>query len=579
MMRVGAVASLLLTIMAAGMAAFDAPHDPSFLVVRQSVGLMAAWGWALWLMVLIWGAIARTLPGPAVEMDRPMLLLLGVAGMASLVGITWGWPVLPWAPDELWPSQVLGGLSQRFGGGWFDLYPPGHFYVLSLFYSPLLLLDAAGWLPVEGGMRDGALHLLSRLVSTGMALGVIALVARLCARLGGRECAWPAAFCASASLPFVFYARLANLDVPYLFWFCLSLLWFQASVTAPSARHVIGFAATGMAAIVTKDQAYALYVLPALWLVWRVVFLQGGIWMVGAGTATAAVVFVVGHNLLFNAEGFAQHLASITGGGSQGYEMVSPGFAGLVPLAGIVASQLWWMLGVPGLVLCIAGVWFHRTRPWIPGWVWLFPLSYLLLFVAVVGYSYDRFLLPVSLVLGLLGGAGLRGLLRVERSRFPRVVAAVCVVWLIWRVASVDALQLRDSRYTVERWLSANVPQGAVVATVWQAGYLPNLKNLHHREIEATPAATVVAAPAYVVVNTEFMNRYAEDTPVRRWWRWLQSSEAPYREVYRVKRDLRWTELAWWPTFNDRTEAAFTNLDKANPEIVVFAHTDGPGSR
>jgi hypothetical protein len=280
---------------------------------------------------------------------------------------------------------------------------------------------------------------------------------------------------------------------------------------------------------------------------------------------------VVGHNLPLNLTGFREHLASITGGGSETYRMVPASMGGLVELAGIGARQLWFALGVPGVVLTMAGVWAQRRHGWIPGWLWLFPLSYLVTFVAVVGYSYDRFLLPVTVVMGLLGGAGLRGLLEAGKGfRGRRVVAGACVVWLVWRMASVDVLQVRDSRYAAEEWLRTAVPRGALVASIWQAGYQPRLDSYNHREIAPTAEATLEAGPEFVVVNVEFINRYPAQAAQARWFQWLASDASPYGEAWRWKDPLRGTELAWWPTFVDRRESLLTNLDKANPEIVVF---------
>ena len=144
------------------------------------------------------------------------------------------------------------------------------------------------------------------------------------------------------------------------------------------------------------------------------------------------------------------------------------------------------------------------------------------------------------------------------------------MVWLVWRVASVDVLLLRDSRYEAESWLRASVPRGALVASIWQAGYQPRLDSFRHQEIASTAEATLVSAPDFIVVNSEFVQRYPGDSPMPTWLRWLESAESPYVEAWRWKDPLRGTELAWWPTFTDRRESLFTNLDKVNPEIVVF---------
>jgi len=538
---------------------------------RPIVGELAAWAWVMVLILAGWAVLRRVLPGPGVTLSRPMLALLAFAAVSGYIGITWGWPGGAWAPDELSPGQVLAALEQRFSHGWFDLYPPGHFYVLSMTYAPALVLKALGWLPLDAEALDALLFLQGRVVSLLMALGVVLMVGQLAEQIGGRSLSWPAALCATASLPFVFYAKLANVDVPYLFWFAAALLFYRDAVVTSRARSVMGFALTGMLAIATKDQAYGLFAVPSLWLAWRLLRSGTGGRALALGATAAVVAFVLLFNLPLNFSGFRAHVASITGGGSQTYRMVPATLGGVVQLMAIVAIQLWWTLGVPGVALCAVALRRRSVGVRLPAWLWLFPLSYVCLFVMVVGYSYDRFLLPVTLVLGVLAGEGLRALIAEgQRHTGARLAAALCVAWLAWRVISVDVLLVRDSRYTAEAWLRESVPPGALVASTWQASYRPRLERWRHQEIQPTPAATVAADPDFIVINTEFAGRYPPEAPMRMWLRWLESGEAPYAEALRVKDPLRGTELVWWPTFTDRRESLFTNLDKANPEIVIF---------
>src|SRR5204863_7092455 len=70
-------------------------------------------------------------------------------------------------------------------------------------------------------------------------------------------------------LPLAYYAKTANLDVPYLFWVTASWLFYMRAIRTGSATSACLFAATGAAAIATKDQAYGFYVLPALQLVFE----------------------------------------------------------------------------------------------------------------------------------------------------------------------------------------------------------------------------------------------------------------------------------------------------------------------
>jgi hypothetical protein len=534
-------------------------------VVAASLGAGALLVWWTWL------ALRRVLPGQPLIWTSGLRLTIIGAALLFATGVWWGWPGGAWAPDEMWPEVVINGLARRFSDGWFDLYPPLHFYVLSAVLGPVLFANAVGAVALTPQSVLDIFWLMSRVVSILMAIGILVLMARFAQQCAGREFGWPVALCVGASLPLVFYAKMANLDVPYLFWFVASLLYFRASMLASNdrrVRHLVGFAITAAFAVTTKDQAYGLYVLPVFLLAYRTIQRPGGAWALAAALLAGGGVFAAVDNLWFNADGIRQHFSLIAGDGSESFRIVPKTLAGEWTLLQLTASQLIWCLGVPGVVLLALGGWqqWHR-RAW-PNWLWLFPLSYLLTFIAVIGYVYDRFLLAPLLMCGLLSASGLR--LLIDRGRVWRVAAAVLGVWLVWRVASVDVLLVRDSRYAAEGWLRANVAKDALVATTWQAGYLPRLEEWRHQELRPTIEATLRADPDVVVVNAEFVNRYPGDAPQPTWLAWLESSEGPYREVFRYKSPLSFTELSWWPTFVDRRETLFTNLDKANPEIVIF---------
>jgi hypothetical protein len=94
----------------------------------------------------------------------PIVRALAAVIIASVAinacGLWWGLPS-QWAGDEILPDHVLDGLSQSFAHGWFDRYPPFHFYLLSVVLSPWMLVKSFGWfyLPERA---DGALMICSR---------------------------------------------------------------------------------------------------------------------------------------------------------------------------------------------------------------------------------------------------------------------------------------------------------------------------------------------------------------------------------------------------------------------------------
>ena len=547
------------------------------------VGIAASL-WSALFVWLGWRAVRRVLPDRgALPESAALTLVLTVFAVLFGIGIGWGWPAT-WAPDELDPPAILNAIGHRFSNGWFDKYPPLHYYLLGVVYSPVLMAGELGWLHVDSEPVRGLLYLQGRVLTLAMAIGTLAGVALLATRTLGSRYAWPAAFCAGAFLPFVFYAKTMNVDVPYVFWFVMSCLFLVEALRDGRARDCIGFGMAAAAAVGTKDQAYALYVLPALYLGWRLARSRQGVAALAAGTVAGLVTLILIFNLPFNYEGFREHVDLVLGPASEGYRMFPPTAAGQWVLAQVTAGQLLWTLGVPGTILVVAGVFRFPVRrerpagePAVPIWVFLVAVSYYVTLIAMIGYVYDRFLLPVTTVLALAAAIGMRRLAEGGKtSGFVSFVLrrnetrGLLIAWLLWRVASVDALLVRDSRYAAEAWLRANVTRHAWVVTVDEFGYLPRLDRFRHKQIQATIEDTLSNNPEFIVVNTEFLARSPAGSPERQWLDWLQDGAGPYTVASRHKSPLGWSAFAWQTRFTDGREDDFTNIDKANPEILIF---------
>ena len=87
--------------------------------------------------------------------------------------------------------------------------------------------------------------------------------------------------------------------------------------------------------------------------------------------------------------------------------------------------------------------------------------------------------------------------------------------------------------------------------------------------IQPTATSTLATRPQFIVVNTEFMHRYAPGSPRRTWLEWL-TSDSPYAEILRVKSDFRGSAFMWTRTMTDVEEDPYSNLDKINPEIAIY---------
>ena len=505
--------------------------------------------------------------------------------MVALCAAVYAWPLdwgLPseygWAPDELTPAAVLDGLSQRFSNGWHSKYPPLHHVVLAAAYAP--------WLRgAPDARRQLILFRAGRLVSLLMAAGLVVLV-YLC----GRELFDPlpalfAAAVAGLSAPFAYYAKVANLDAPYLFWFCAALLAYLRLLRGQRLRHYIALAACAAAAVATKDQAYGLFVMTAPFVAGTLhrhrvaggappsMLATLGDRRLVAAALTATCAILVLDNVVLNPGGFAAHVALITGPASRDFRMFDRSVGGVAALAAATARATVFTLGAPAALAAAAGLVFAAVRgrenrtllaTLVPA------VSYWLTFTAVVLYLYDRFVLPIAVVLALFAGKALaEGLAR--RRATVLALAAVVVAFSALRALSVDVLMARDSRYAVEDWLKNHAAPPAVVAAVGPLEYLPRFEGLHARRLGPSLDRLRRVDPDVVVVNADFARRAEGGGSDAELYAALAGGQAGYRLVL---------DQPATPTLPFLDAAAFrgddpgrvhSNLDKVGPEILVYA--------
>src|SRR6185436_9423160 len=97
------------------------------------------------------------------------------------------------------------------------------------------------------------LRLLFRFVSLSMGVGIVLMVFVCASYLYDRWSAVVAATLAALSMPMVYHAKIANLDVPYVFWFTISLASFLRLAIEESPIDYILFAFAATLAVCTKD--------------------------------------------------------------------------------------------------------------------------------------------------------------------------------------------------------------------------------------------------------------------------------------------------------------------------------------
>jgi hypothetical protein len=521
-----------------------------------------------------------------------LIAIIALLVIVHVCGIWWGLPGMPnsWAPDEFSPLTIHDAIGRKFSGGWQVLYPPGHVYVLALVLSPVELLDRAGL--VDFGSRQSYLisFLLIRLVSVAMAAITAGVVFRIAREMYDVRSGLFAALAFGLSVPFVFYAKLANVEAPYLLWVALSLLYYLRILHYHRRRDYILFAVTAAIAIGTKDQASALYLLMPLivplsdYLRRRESNEHPSLWRAFINSNTAAVVLVGGatlaliHNLAFNADGAVERLRIMTGPittSLQEFPNTLAGHAGMIALA---LRHLRFSMGWPFFVAAIAGVLVailrRSERPYAVAM--LAPIvSYWVFLIVPLMYHYDRYLLPVVLILSIFAGRAMamltNGHSRLRALRYG--AAAAAVVFSIAYAASVDVLLASDGRYAAENWVKAHVAPGSRVMIVGFDLYNPRLDGLDViTSVEPTLDELASISPDYVITTSIFDEwRFRGTPPVLTFFQAVAAGKTEYRLVFVQRGRPRFTLL--------NLDGVRTNLDKVNPEIRIYQRARSSASR
>ncbi len=446
-------------------------------------------------------------------LSRSILAVMVLSLGLNATAVWWGLPSrFAWAPDELQPAIILQGIDERFSGDWHQpAYPPFHYYVLAVSYVPVLALDIVD---VDSVAGRTLFYYLGRIISLAMGVGILLTIYCLGVAVFDRRAAVLATLIAAFTSTFVYYAKFANLDVPAAFWVLLSLYFFVQHIKTDSSRDLRRFALTAVIAMCTKDQAYAFYILPVgLYLVRRY---RHGLAILDRPHLLAAVggalLFLAIHNVIFNFWGFIHHFEEILWARSH-----YTSFEGSLSQLDLFAQSLRhvkFALGWPMTLACVLGVGLvirgRHTNP-LPLWLLLSGVSYYLFFIAPVRSTWLRYIVPLVLILSLFGGRFLawlwaRGVLWHRTG----ILVALGVSFLY--AASVNVLLLNDSRYHVERWLSARVRSDQIVGFIGPEYYLPRLDDVPARRIRPTESVLERARPDYLVVNPEYAARFEPGT-------------------------------------------------------------------
>ena len=442
-------------------------------------------------------------------------LLLAAAFVLCVYGLMWGLPnAFDFAQDSVVPTGKLAQHGFAFETVTAYRYPPAHFILLRLVFVPVRLLAR---LPVFAGnekMEATLFILAARLISVAMAVGTVWIIFLLGRRFWNETTGYAAALLSILSPLTLYYAKNANLDIPYVFWLALTLFVYVRILQENRERDYLWLGILAALAVTTKDQAYAFLALMPVPLIWNLFRRRENeppperrLARLATGAAAFLVVFALIHNLLFDWGGFVRHVKTILGPGSEGWRLFESGPAGQARLFVETALRFldaWTPAGVvlAGLGAALA---LRRGENRRIAVALLTPIvSYYILFLAVIGYVPTRFVLPILLVGCLFAGRGFAWLWEKTRPRplAGQVVAAGLTAWVALAGLSVDFVMANYSRYHAQKWLESRVPAEKRICWIGDMRDMPRFnKPLDPKPCEPTARAVAETRADMLVVS------------------------------------------------------------------------------
>jgi hypothetical protein len=189
-----------------------------------------------------------------------------------------------------------------------------------------------------------------------------------------------------------------------------------------------------------------------------------------------------------------------------------------------------------------------------------------------VGFTYDRFLMPMFLSLALAGGFAVSRLEETApRARtWSRAVVAALLVYTAVYALAIDAAMLRDSRYSVEAWIRDHVEPGATVGRVGPVEHVPRIDG--YVTILVIPTIETIRETSldYIVVNTDWAERFGRASPEWDGYRALREGRIGYRKVFAARNPITFGGMELERRFRPFGTVGYSTLTKLNPPIDVF---------
>jgi 4-amino-4-deoxy-L-arabinose transferase-like glycosyltransferase len=183
----------------------------------------------------------------------------------------WGMPASDsWESDGVAPRDFLVGIVKTYRTGDFFTYPPLHLLFLTVLTSPgwiIGLFKASSLTPSDLISEFIKIPYMTfftvtaRLLGLALSLGTIVFAGKIGQEIGGKRVGLLTVAICVLNPVLTYYGQTSNLDGPYLFW-STAAMWQWTRVISRQELDRIGLAFLfTVAAISTKDQAYAVFIL------------------------------------------------------------------------------------------------------------------------------------------------------------------------------------------------------------------------------------------------------------------------------------------------------------------------------
>lgn len=528
--------------------------------------------------------VFSVLPKNFFPVPRVFFLLLIGSFFLNVWGISWGLPgYIGWVADELTPLVIQNAIRTGFSWGWLEKYPPFHYYLLTISYIPFFILHRLNVIDLQNFQIYTILFYLGRFVSVLMGTAIVFLVYLCGCELYEKRASLFAALITALMPSFLYYSKNVNLDIPYMFWFVLSLFFYIRILKYHRIADYLLFSATATLSLCTKDQAYGLYMLTSIGIISSHYLYKRkrspSAKIINSlfnrktllSLLLAVIIFIVIHNILLNVDGFLNHLKVITGSGSKPFQIYDNTIAGHAQMLWQSLKHLRFSFGWPIFLTCTIGViiaFFQKKKNTLLCWIVIPGISYYLTFISIILYNYVRFLMPICIILAFFGGKCLSDFLSLSQRFYKTkiIIVSVIFIYTFLYAASVDILMAKDSRYYVETWMEQNIDENASIGLVGIREYLPRVT--HFKQIQKIPEPFIQTVKQlnldYIIINSDLRFRKTEI------YNQLHDETFGYKLVLQHRSTSRWVLLNQEDIIKDGRREIFTSLDKINPEIKIF---------